>query len=155
MLARSRRGCPLFDARSVPSVREHGKMARTPLAAFSTFRSSQKISVLRKGRSHRCRGNEYGVLFPMEDLDIHDGMARKSERASILKRRTELTLIGNREGRLPYEPMPWQMRADGGLWIDIPRSMLRFGVIFRLAIQVTEFDCQVVGILGITIGSIF
>jgi hypothetical protein len=30
----SRRGPHLFDARSVLSVREHGKMARTPLAAF-------------------------------------------------------------------------------------------------------------------------
>ncbi len=33
-LARSRRVSPLFDARSVQRVREHGKMARTPLAAF-------------------------------------------------------------------------------------------------------------------------
>jgi hypothetical protein len=34
LLARSRWGSPLFDARSVLSVREHGKRARTPLAAF-------------------------------------------------------------------------------------------------------------------------
>ncbi len=34
LLARSRWGSPLFDARSVLSVREHGKMARTPLADF-------------------------------------------------------------------------------------------------------------------------
>ena len=33
-LARSRRGSPLFDTRSVFSIREHGKKARTPLAAF-------------------------------------------------------------------------------------------------------------------------
>ena len=33
-LARSRRGSPLFDERSVLPVREHGKMARTPLVAF-------------------------------------------------------------------------------------------------------------------------
>jgi hypothetical protein len=30
----SRRGPPLFDAWSVCVIREHGKMARTPLAAF-------------------------------------------------------------------------------------------------------------------------
>ncbi len=30
----SRRGLPLFYARSVCVIREHGKMARTPLAAF-------------------------------------------------------------------------------------------------------------------------
>ncbi len=116
---------------------------------------SKNISRKERLRRHRCRDNEYSALFPIEDLDIHDGMARKSERASILKRRAELTLIGNREGSLPYELTPWQIRADGGLWIDIPHSMLRFDGISRLAIQVTEFDCQVVGILGINMGSIF
>jgi len=30
-------GHSYFDARSVHLVREHGTMARTPLAAFSTF----------------------------------------------------------------------------------------------------------------------
>ena len=34
VLAASRRGQPLCDARSVLTVREHGNMARTPLAAF-------------------------------------------------------------------------------------------------------------------------
>jgi len=34
VLAASRRGQPLVDARSVLSVREHGNMARTPLVAF-------------------------------------------------------------------------------------------------------------------------
>ena len=34
LLAASRRGPPLFCARSVHAVREHRKMARTPLAAF-------------------------------------------------------------------------------------------------------------------------
>ena len=34
VLAASRRGQPLCDARSVLSVRKHGTMARTPLAAF-------------------------------------------------------------------------------------------------------------------------
>ncbi|MEE8124498.1 MAG: hypothetical protein V3T42_01645, partial [Nitrospirales bacterium] len=33
-LTRSRRASPLFDARSVHVVPEHGKMGRTPLAAF-------------------------------------------------------------------------------------------------------------------------
>ena len=51
---------------------------------------------------------------------ISDGMARKSERVSVLKGRAEL--IGNREGSLSYELTPWQMRADGYLWIDTPSS---------------------------------
>jgi len=41
VLARSRRGYPLFDARSVHGVGEHGTMARTSLAAFSTFPSTR------------------------------------------------------------------------------------------------------------------
>jgi hypothetical protein len=42
-LSVSRRGPPLFDARSVCGIGEHGKMARTPLAAF--FNRPQKTVV--------------------------------------------------------------------------------------------------------------
>ena len=40
-LATSRRVSPLFDARSVLVIREHGKRARTPLAAF--FNRPQRV----------------------------------------------------------------------------------------------------------------
>ena len=87
--------------------------------------SLSQLNFRRKAmRGRRQYGaNDCGVAFRREALDIqYDGMARKSERASILKRRAELTLIGNREGSLSYELTPWQMRADGCLWIGTPPS---------------------------------
>ena len=39
-------GRSLFSARSVPSVREHGKMARTPLAAFFNGPNFIELSLL-------------------------------------------------------------------------------------------------------------
>jgi len=53
MLAASRRGQPLFDARSVLTVREHGTMARTPLAAF--FNIPQLISSASSSRMGRIK----------------------------------------------------------------------------------------------------
>ena len=50
-------GRSLFDARSVLSVREHGKKARTPLAAFVN------IPII------ECAGMAYNTEFHQEDTN--------------------------------------------------------------------------------------
>jgi len=51
--------CSLFDARSVLSVREHGTMARTPLAAFFNIpiRDLQNSTTIQDIVEHRSGGN--------------------------------------------------------------------------------------------------
>ncbi len=49
-LARSRRVSLLFDARSVHRVREHGKMGRTPLAAFFNIPGKNACQALEIGK---------------------------------------------------------------------------------------------------------
>jgi len=44
-----------FDARSVLSVREHGKRARTPLAAFFNIPRKEFLGVTRGSTSNFCR----------------------------------------------------------------------------------------------------
>jgi len=50
-------GRSLFCARSVPSVREHGKMARTPLTAFFNSPWTDPMNCLPKNMCH-CGCNQ-------------------------------------------------------------------------------------------------
>jgi hypothetical protein len=54
----SRRGPPLFYAQSVPLVREHGKMARTPLAAFFNRPIPSRLETQMKIEMNRGRKGE-------------------------------------------------------------------------------------------------
>jgi hypothetical protein len=60
-----------------------------------------------RGR-HQHWANDYGVSFPIKDLDTNNGMARKSGRACISQRRGERTLILNRIESLQHYRTSWQ-----------------------------------------------
>ena len=72
-------------------------------------------------RGKRQHGStDCGVAFPLEDLDVNIWNAAKVREGVQLEKTAGLTPSGAREGNLSYGSTPWQMRADGCLWIGTP-----------------------------------